>query len=449
MTDPLPIRPFRGPIRGSVRLPGSKSITNRALALAALADGTTTLHGALFSDDTVIMIAALRALGFNVADNPAARTIRVEGLGGRIPNRSAELFVGNAGTAARFLTALVALSPDGDYHMDGVPQMRKRPMRGLIDALQALGTEVESNNGHFPLRLKTRGLSGGPVTLNASESSQLLSALLLAAPLARAPLEIRLQGGTVSAPFVAMTLEMQRQFGQPIPDTLIQPWQQAGAEPPSVITQPHGTRYRAIADYAVEPDATAASYFLALPLVCGGEVHLPGFLPMGLQGDARFADVLSRVGVEIQLTPDGVTSRFDCRRKPRGGSWDFTAISDTFLTLAAVAPLLDGPVTISGIAHTRKQETDRVAAMATELKRLGQEVRETHDSLTIHPAALAQGCSIETYHDHRVAMSFGILGCRDLRGDGTSWLTILDPGCTAKTFPDFFDVLTRLRDAHD
>jgi 3-phosphoshikimate 1-carboxyvinyltransferase len=285
--------------------------------------------------------------------------------------------------------------------------------------------------------------------LNASESSQLLSALLLAAPLARAPLEIRLQGGTVSAPFVAMTLEMQRQFGQPIPDTLIQPWQQAGAEPPSVITQPHGTRYRAIADYAVEPDATAASYFLALPLVCGGEVHLPGFLPMGLQGDARFADVLSRVGVEIQLTPDGVTSRFDCRRKPRGGSWDFTAISDTFLTLAAVAPLLDGPVTISGIAHTRKQETDRVAAMATELKRLGQEVRETHDSLTIHPAALAQGCSIETYHDHRVAMSFGILGCRDLRGDGTSWLTILDPGCTAKTFPDFFDVLTRLRDAHD
>lgn len=449
MTEALALTPFRGPVRGSVRLPGSKSITNRALALAALANGPVQLEGALFSDDTRIMVAALQALGFEVVADEASRRIRVVGQGGRIPAKEADLFVGNAGTAARFLTALVCLADGGEYRMDGVPQMRRRPMRGLIDALTQLGATVESADGHFPLCLRPRGLAGGRVTLDASESSQLLSALLQVAPLARKPLDIRLSGGTVSMPFVAMTLEIMAQFGQPVPESLIAPWREAGGVAPEGVLPPHGSAYQApTAPYAIEPDASAGSYFLALPLVTGGEIHLPGFLPKGLQGDARFTEVLSRVGLDIFHTQDGVTSHFDRRRKPKGGEWDFTAISDTFLTLAAIAPLLEGTVTIRGIAHTRKQETDRVAAMATELRRLGQSVVEEPDALIIGQAPLVPGQTITTYHDHRVAMSFGILGCRDLLGDGSPWLTIHDPGCCSKTFPDFFDRLAQLHPQH-
>jgi len=407
----LPIPPFTRPVRGRVALPGSKSITNRALILAALSDRTVTLRGALFSRDTRIMIAALRALGFAVDDDEAALTITITGRGGLIPHREARIDVGNAGTAARFLTAFVCLRPDGVYHFDGDAAMRRRPIGALLDALAMQGAQADARS--FPFTLRTAGLPGGPVALDASESSQMLSALLMVAPHARTPLQVRLTSAAGSKPFVVMTEAMVKQFS-PAP-----------------------------AGYDIEGDASAASYFLALPLVTGGELALPNYHGT-LQGDFQFRNVLAEAGLQT-ATRDGV---FACAA-PRGARHravrrSFREFSDTFLTLAALAPLLDGPTFISGIAHTRKQETDRVAGMARELRKLGQHVIEQEDSLEIHPRPLVPDVTIETYHDHRFAMSFGILGCHDLRGDGRPWLTIKDPACCTKTFPEFFDLLARL-----
>ena len=393
--DQLPIKPFTKPVRGSVTLPGSKSITNRALILAALGTKTVTLRGALFSRDSRIMVAALQALGFKVETDEPALTIRVEGRGGEIPVREAKIDVGNAGTAARFLTAFVCLRPDGVYHFDGDEAMRRRPIGALLDALEMQGAKASSRS--FPFTLQTAGLPGGKVLLDASESSQMLSALLMAAPHAKSPLTVQLKGEAGSKPFVMMTEQMLKQFA---------------AGPTS---------------YDIEGDASAGSYFLALPLVTGGSLTLANYGGT-LQGDVKFRDVVAAVG----------QARHAVDR-------NFREFSDTFLTLAAIAPLLDGPTKISGIAHTRKQETDRVAGMARELKKLGQHVIETEDSLEIHPRPLVSGVTIETYHDHRFAMSFGILGCHDLRRNGQPWLTINDPACCAKTFPDFFAVLESLR----
>jgi 3-phosphoshikimate 1-carboxyvinyltransferase len=406
--DKLPIQPFTRPVRGAVTLPGSKSITNRALILAALGRQTVTLRGALFSRDTRIMVAALRALGFAVETDETALTIRIAGRGGEIPAREARIDVGNAGTAARFLTAFVCLRPDGVYHFDGDEAMRRRPIGALLEALESQGARADSRS--FPFTLRTAGLPGGPVPLDASESSQMLSALLMVAPHAKSPLTVQLKGEAGSKPFVVMTEAMVQQFA---------------AEPTA---------------YDIEGDASAASYFLALPLVTGGQLALPNYGGT-LQGDTKFLGVMQQVGLqgagrEFSFTRGGVR---------RAVTQNFREFSDTFLTLAALAPLLDGPTRISGIAHTRKQETDRVAGMARELKKLGQHVVESEDALEIHPRALVSGVEIETYHDHRFAMSFGILGCHDLHGDGRPWLTIKDPACCTKTFPAFFDLLASLR----
>jgi 3-phosphoshikimate 1-carboxyvinyltransferase len=404
----LPIPPFTRPVRGTATLPGSKSITNRALILAALGRTPVTLRGALFSRDTRIMIAALRALGFTVEADEQALTIRIEGRGGEIPAREARIDVGNAGTAARFLTAFVCLRPDGVYHFDGDEAMRRRPIGALLEALASQGARADSR--HFPFTLRTAGLPGGKVLLDASESSQMLSALLMVAPHAKAPLTVQLKGEAGSKPFVAMTEAMVRQF----------------AAGPTT--------------YDIEGDASAASYFLALPLVTGGEITLPNYGGT-LQGDTKFLGVMQQVGLQ------GAGRDFSFARGAarRAVTQNFREFSDTFLTLAALAPLLDGPTRISGIAHTRKQETDRVAGMTRELRKLGQHVVETEDALEIHPRTLVSGVEIETYHDHRFAMSFGILGCHDLHGDGRPWLTIKDPACCAKTFPAFFDLLAGLR----
>jgi 3-phosphoshikimate 1-carboxyvinyltransferase len=412
VTDPLPIRPFTGPVRGSVTLPGSKSITNRALILSALSSGTVTLRGALFSRDTHIMIGALRALGFNVEADEAALTITVEGRDGAIPMRETSIDVGNAGTAARFLTAFVCLRPDGIFHFDGDVAMRRRPIGALIDALGMQGASASARS--FPFTLRTAGLPGGTVQLDASESSQMLSALLMVAPHARSPLSVKLSREAGSKPFVAMTEAMVKQFG---------------AGPSS---------------YEIEGDASAGSYFLALPLVTEGRVTLTNF-GGDLQGDVGFSEVLRKVGLFCDVADDGLRASHPRVDPRRGGDFNFREYSDTFLTLAAIAPLLEGPTRITGIAHTRKQETDRVAGAAAELRRLGQEVVETEDSLEIHPRPLVSGQTVETYGDHRFAMSFGILGCHDLAGDGSPWLSIADPACCAKTFPGFFDELESLR----
>lgn len=423
LPDLLPIPPFTRPVRGEAILPGSKSLTNRALLLAALCDQPVTLTGALFSEDTELMAEALRRLGLAVAADAVAMTLAVSDQGNAFKSAApVDLFVGLAGTAARFLTALCAAAPRGVYRLDGVPQMRHRPMRGLIESLRALGSDVRctGEEGFFPLEIHAHGLRGGAVTIDASESSQLLSALLMVAPLAAAPIDVTLAGG-VRWTFVEMTLRLMAEFGVVIEAT-----------PGSQRFRAVPAHYRSVTHYPVEPDATAASYFQALPFVVGGSLALPGLRPpgAGLQGDSAFIDVLARV----QTRPAGTTL-----------TENFHEISDTFLTLAAIAPLLHGPTRITGIAHTRKQETDRVAGMARELTRLGQHVIETEDALEIHPRPLRTGETIETYGDHRFAMSFGVLGSRDLRGDGSPWLTIRNPACCAKTFPNFFELLASLR----
>lgn len=444
LPEVLPVVPFTRPVQGEVALPGSKSITNRALLLAALCDGPpVTLTGALFSEDTHLMAAALGRLGFEIQADPDRGTLRVRGLGGRIPATGADLFVGLAGTAARFLTALCAAAPQGNFRIDGVPQMRKRPMKPLIDALRLLGADIRcpGEEGFFPLEIAARGLAGGAVTLDASESSQLLSALLMVAPLARQEVRISLRG-SVRESYVTMTARMMTAFA-PRQEPRVRA--EGGG---SFIVPAQARPYALAGDYAIEADASAASYFLALPLVTGGRLGLQGARDarQGLQGDTAFADVVRAIGGEIQAGPNGLAVSFRTGSRRAGlGERNFKAISDTFLTLAAIAPLLDGPTRITGIAHTRKQETDRVAGMARELTRLGQRVIETEDALEIHPQPLRAGETIETYHDHRFAMSFGILGCHDLRGDGTPWLSIRDPACCAKTFPHFFELLESLR----
>lgn len=412
LADPLPITPFTYPISGVVELPGSKSITNRALILAALAEGTTTLTGALFSRDSRIMVAGLQTLGFVITADESTHTIVVEGRGGEIPISTAKINVGNAGTAARFLTALVCLHPNGTYEMNGDEAMSKRPIGSLLDALTEQGAHADSRS--FPFTLKTAGLRGGEVSVDASESSQLLSALLLAGSRAQAPLKINIIGEPGSRPFVEMTKRVIEQF----------------SHKPST--------------YAVEGDASAASYLLTLPLVTGGEIKFSNYHG-DLQGDLRYLEVVRHVSLQVD-EEDGGRRYFyarDTRLKPV--EQNFREFSDTFLTIAAIAPLLDGPTKITGIAHTRKQETDRVTGMARELIKLGQKVIETEDSLEIHPQPLKSGVEIETYEDHRFAMSFGILGCHDLHGDGGSWLSIKDPACCGKTFPTFFEVLESLR----
>lgn len=458
MSDPLPIDPLDKAINHTLSLPGSKSITNRALILAALAEGTTELEGALFSRDTRIMLTALDALGFETSIDEARAHITVKGLGGRIPAAEAKIEVGNAGTAARFLTAFLALKAGGEYPLDGDDAMRERPMSGLLDALVALDAaefKFHGKPGHFPFTLKAKGYQSGEAAVDARASSQILSALLLSAPTCSTRLGPA--GGTVKIVcpdvrphYVAITLKMREAFGAAPVET-----NEAGTYtlPSTNYTAPRSGRY------AIEPDVSAASYFLALTLIHGGTLHLPNLCGDPLQGDAHFIEVLAHHGLRVDAehnewiavckTPDAI------QRGHR--EIDFNGISDTFLTYAAIAPLLGGSVRITGIGHTRLQETDRIAGMAAELSKLGQLVKEEEDALTIQPKPnelraralkarnAGQLLAIDTYEDHRFAMSFAVLASFDLLGDGKPWLAIKDPNCCAKTFPGFFDALESLR----
>ncbi len=451
MTDPLPITPFTQQLNNTIQLPGSKSITNRALILAALAEGETRLEGALFSRDTRIMLEALIALGFQCAADQTASTITIKGEGGTIPNTSADLHVGNAGTAARFLTAFLALQAGGSYTLDGDPAMRERPMSGLLDALVALDAaefEFHGMPGHFPFTLKAKGYNGGNATVDASASSQILSALLLAAPAGSANVQITCLG--VRPAYVEITLKMREAFGAaPV------------ASDASGNYALEAVRYTAPSNgiYSIEPDISAASYFLALTLLQGGQLTIPTLSPEPLQGDACFIEVLAHHGLNVDAELNQWIA--NCAAPEAIGrnhrEIDFNAFSDTFLTYGAIAPLLGGSVRICGIGHTRHQETDRIAGMANELSKLGQLVKEEKDALTIRtkPNELraramkarnaGQLIEINTYEDHRFAMSFGILGSFDLIGDGLPWLAIKDPKCCAKTFPSFFEALDQLR----
>ena len=438
----LPITPFTRPVSGGVIIPGSKSLTNRAMLLAALCKGPVTLQGALFSEDTALMAEGLRKLGFSVTEDAQTCEIHVQGQGGTIACEKAEIFVGLAGTTARFITAFCAAAPSGVFQIDGTPQMRKRPMSGLIDALRELKVDIRclENEGHLPVEIHAKGLEGGTISIDASESSQMLSAIMMVAPLAKAPITVKLKKA-VREPFVVMTAELMRQFGIKVERT-----QDTTTVYPGKYDTPGSKE-----TFIVEPDATASSYFLTLPLLTGGSLKLKHLSNTSLQGDIAYQAVLKNVGYTITEEADGIVTEFKAKAGT-GVTVNFEEFSDTFLTLAAVTPLLLGPTRISGVEHTRRQETDRIAGAAKNLIALGQIVTETEDGLTVTPnkeamIALAKQGPIEldTYGDHRFAMSFGILGTYDLLGNGKPWLSIRNPSCCAKTFPHFFELLDSLR----
>ena len=416
------------PLSGVVRVPGSKSMTNRALPIAALASGTTVLKGALFSDDSRYFIESLHRLGYRVETDESRQQITIEGAGLaplRHPN-GIDLFVGNSGTSARFLAAFVSLG-EGRYRIDGIQRMRERPIAALLHALQQVGISAidEHRTGCPPILIEADGFPGGKISIRGKESSQYLSGLLLAAPYAGGPIDLYVEGTLVSVPYVNMTVEMMKQFGATVT-----------ASDDHYHIEP--SAYQAKNVYPIEPDASSASYFLAAAALCGGTVRIEGLGRESLQGDAQFARVLEKMGCLvnyganfIELTgPQGHLSGIEV---------DLFDMSDMVPTLAAIAPFASDPVRIFNVANVRIKETDRIQACVKELRKFGVRVEETEDSLTVYPeATLKEGVSVKTYDDHRIAMAFSILG---LKVKGT---VIEDPGCTHKTFPNYFELLEKI-----
>jgi len=425
MPESLEIQPASQPICATVRPPGSKSITNRALVCAALAEGTSTLRGALESEDTQVMVRGLQQLGIAIEVEEQGETLVVQGCRGFPPAAKAEVFVGNSGTTIRFLTALATLGR-GTFRLDGIARMRERPLGDLAAALRQLGAKVtcEGPGNCPPVAMVADRLPGGEATIRGNLSSQFLSGLLMAAPCAQKSVTVQVEGTLVSIPYVRMTLEVMKSFG-------VEP--QAAADF-SEIAIAADSSYAAC-EYAIEPDASAASYFWAAAAVTGGEVTVSGLTKKSLQGDIAFVDCLAKMGCDVRYGEDDIT----VSGKPlRGIDVDMNAISDTVQTLAVVALFAKGPTKIRNVSHIRHKETDRISALATELRKLGAAVVETDTGLEIDPNPM-RAAEIQTYNDHRMAMSFAIAG---LVQPG---VIIRDPGCTAKTYPRFFEDLEAAR----
>ena len=422
--DAYAVAPAPGPVDGTVTVPGSKSLTNRALVVAALASGRSTLRGALFSDDTEACMDGLARLGIDIAPDPSAARVTVTGAGGRIPAATAELDVRYSGTTGRFLTA-VAAAGRGVYRFDGAQPMRERPMGDLPAVLAATGARFRflGEPDHLPFELQAAGLAAGRIEMTAAHSSQPVSALLLCAPAAGGAITIVVRGAVPSEPFIDMSVRVMRDFGVDV-----------GRPRPGVFEVAAGAGYRA-RTYDVEPDASNASYFMAAAALTGGTVCVRGLSADSAQGDIACAAILERMGCQVRQDAAGVTVTGP--KRLRGVELDLNAVSDLTPTFAAIAPFADAPVTIRNVAHTRLQETDRIAALATELRRLGAAVSERDDGLRIEPSQLTPA-PIRTYEDHRMAMAFAVTGLR------VPGLTILEPDCVAKTFPDFFDRFANL-----
>jgi 3-phosphoshikimate 1-carboxyvinyltransferase len=422
----LRIEPFAR-AQGRVVLPGSKSISNRLLLLAALADGPTELQGLLQADDTRVMLEALRALGIAVEPQGAATV--VHGAGGAIPNRCAELFLGNAGTAMRPLAALLAWA-GGRYRLDGVARMRERPIGDLVDALNALGARVgyAGAPGYPPLLIEPAAApTCERVQVRGDTSSQFVSSLLMVAPLIAPPggLAIEVPGALISQPYVSMTVRLMARFGVAV--------RQDGQR----FVVP-AARYRSPGRLAVEGDASGASYFIALGLLAGGPVRIEGVGAASVQGDVAFADLARAMGGQVTLGEDWIEAR-----APVGGAltpidYDCTAIPDAAMTAAVLAAFARGRTVLRGIGSWRVKETDRIAAMATELRRLGAQVEEGADWLAVTGPTAWRPAAVHTYDDHRMAM------CMALAAAGGAAVTIEDPACVAKTFPDYFSRLAQL-----
>lgn len=429
LPERLPIEPLGGPVDIQLAVPGSKSITNRALLMGALAEGPVTLTGALFADDPHFMMEALRTLGFDVEAKPEEQTARIVGLGGQIPSHTAELFVGNAGTAMRFLAAGLSIGR-GRFRLDGNTRMRERPVRDLVDGLRNLGVAIrcELENGCPPVVLDADGLPGGRAQLDGSRSSQYVSAVLLAAPYARERLRVEVVGEFVSRPYVDLTLRVMKDFGV-----------ETAREGDRLFAPAYGQRYRS-GSYAVEGDASAATYFLALPAILGGRAVVTNLRADSPQGDAAFADLLGRMGCRVRrgFLPGGfgveVSREPHTRLAPLEA--DLNDVPDVVQTLAAVALFADGRSRFTHIANLRLKETDRLAALHNELAHLGAEVKEGPDWLEIAPGRPC-GADVKTYDDHRMAMAMTLVG---LARPG---VTILNPACVAKTYPQYFEDLEK------
>jgi len=424
-SDALTLQPIRR-IAGTVRLPGSKSLSNRMLLLAALAEGQTALENVLDSEDVAVMVAALRQLGVDVQGELATGRLRVQGCGGPLPGGEHALFLGNAGTAMRPLTAVLTLGR-GTYTLSGVPRMHERPIGDLVLALRALGAEIAclEREGYPPLRIAARGLPGGETGISGVTSSQYVTALLLAAPYAQAPVTVRIVDRLVSVPYVAMTIALMERFGVRVER---EDWRR--------FHVPGGQRYRSPGRALVEGDASSASYFLAGAALRGGTVRVEGCGTDSLQGDARFAAVLERMGATVRWEPAAIEVRGGALL--RGIDADLQDLPDAAMTLAVAALFAEGPTTLRGIGNWRVKETDRMAAMAAELAKLGARTEVGDDSLVVHPPPRLQAARIATYNDHRMAMAFSLAAC------GGVPVTIENPGCVAKTFPDYFAVLAGL-----
>lgn len=411
---------------GTLRLPGSKSISNRALLLASLAEGTTEVRDLLASDDTEVMLEALRALGV-AWERVGGNDYRVSGVGGPFPVKSAELFLGNAGTAVRSLTAALALS-GGHYTVRGVPRMHERPIGDLVGALRSLGADIRclGNEGFPPLQIGPATIrAGGRVRVRGDVSSQFLTALLMALPLTGAETVIEVEGELISGPYIDITLRMMARFGVTVARS---GWQ--------AFTIPAGARYRSPGEIYVEGDASSASYFLAAGAIGGGPVRVEGVGGDGMQGDVRFADALAQMGARVEMGSNWIEARGPAQGRIRAIDLDCNHIPDAAMTLAVAALFADGTTTLRNIASWRVKETDRIAAMATELRKVGATVEEGADFLRVAPplsSRLTPHASIDTYDDHRIAMCFSLVSL------GGVPVRINDPRCVNKTFPEYFE----------
>lgn len=423
--DTLTLQPLAR-ANGDVQIPGSKSLSNRILLLAALAEGSTRITNLLDSDDVRHMLNALKALGIHYQLSDDRRSCELQGLGHAFRAEQAlELFLGNAGTAMRPLCAALCAS-EGSFTLTGEPRMYERPIADLVDALRPLGADIEylGEPGYPPLRINATGLKGGEVGIRGNISSQFLTALLMAAPLAEGDLSIRVEGELVSKPYIDITLHTMALFGVEVENHDYQRF---------VIRA--GQQYRSPGEVMVEGDASSASYFLAAAAIAGGTVRVYGVGAESVQGDKAFAEVLGKMGAQVSYGPTWIEVT---RGELNGVDLDLNAIPDAAMTIATTALFAKGPTAIRNVYNWRVKETDRLSAMATELRKVGADVVEGEDFIEITPPAQIQSAAIDTYDDHRMAM------CFSLAAFGDAPITINDPGCTRKTFPEYFELFRRI-----
>ena len=421
MSNFIEIKPAPGPVNSTIQPPGSKSLTNRALPIAAIATGQTVLNGVLDSDDTKAMIESLIKVGAKIDHDRSKHRVVVEGLSGKLQNPTADLFIGNSGTTIRFLTALLGFA-GGKFTLDGIPRMRERPIGPLVESLNQLGANVvcQSPGGCPPVKIDSPRLQGGTVKISGNISSQYLSGLMMAAPLASENVIIEIDGPLISKPYVEMTQTVMKDFGVDCD----------ASKSLDRFEIKSGQSYQG-RQYDIEPDASAASYFWAVAAICGGTATVTGLNKSSLQGDVGFVDCLEQMGCKVVWGENKISVTGPATK---GIDVDMSNVSDTVQTLSAVALFVEGKTIVRNVAHNRVKETDRIGNLAIELRKFGVKVDEHEDGLSIHPGPL-NGADIETYDDHRMAMSLALVGLRQ------SGVKIHDPGCVSKTYPKFFEDL--------